>query len=117
MSKEKTAAKGKGATAAKDEAKKKAPPIVKAADLYKYTVETLAADTGLQQSSIRVGLRASPFKREASAWGWNNKKEYDEVVAYFKERAGRKPDVTSKKDKPAKTKPVAPAVKGKKKAA
>lgn len=110
--KEATTAKGKNAPA-KDETKKKAPPIVKAADLYKYTVETLAADTGLQQSSIRVGLRASPFKREASAWGWNNKKEYDEVVAYFKERAGRKPDVTSKKDKGAKAKPVAPTTKGK----
>lgn len=112
MSKEK--ASKKASPAKEDTKKKKAPPIQKASDLYKYTVADLAKATGLQETSIRVGLRASPFTREASAWGWNDKKTFDEVVAYFKERAGRKPDVTPKGKK---EKPVAPAVKGKAKKA
>lgn len=102
MSKEKTAA-PKGKAAKTEEVKKKAPPIQKASDLFKYTVADLASTLGIQESSIRVGLRASSFKREASAWGWNDKKSFDEVVAYFKERSGRKPETLK-----GKAKPVAP---------
>lgn len=97
---------------------KRQPPVRNASELFKFTVADLAKETGLKGASVRVGLRASPFAKDRDAgavWGWNSEKEFKEVVAYFKERSGRRPDTsgsgkTSRKgaDKPAE-KPAAKA--------
>lgn len=65
-------------------------------------MKNLEEDTGLQPASIRVGLRESSFEKSGKAWGWNTKKEYDEVLAYFKERSARKPAMKAEEKAPAK---------------
>ena len=73
---------------------KKEAPKAKAKDegeTFEFTVADLEKATGLQPASIRVGLRESEFGRSGKQWGWNSKKEFDEVVAFFKERSDRKP--------------------------
>lgn len=63
-------------------------------DEFKYGVKELADATGLQPASVRVGLRDSDFEKAGSQWGWNNQKEFDKVVAFFKDRSERRPDTS-----------------------
>lgn len=69
---------------------------------FKYGVNDLVESTGLQEASVRVALRDSGFTRAGRSWGWNSKKEFDEVLAYFKERGSRKPDMTAANEAKAK---------------
>lgn len=59
---------------------KKAPPRRDATAEYKYTVDTLAKDLGLQPASVRVALRKHDIdKADGGVYGWNSQKDYDEV--------------------------------------
>lgn len=80
---------------------KKAAPAAEKSE-FKYGVSDLVESTGLQEASVRVALRASGFTRAGRSWGWNSKKEFDEVLAYFKERSSRKPDMTAANEAKAK---------------
>lgn len=81
---------------------KKAAPAAEKTPEFKYGVSDLVESTGLQEASVRVALRASGFTRAGRSWGWNSKKEFDEVLAYFKERSSRKPDMTAANEAKAK---------------
>lgn len=63
---------------------------------FKYTVDNLVTDTGLQKPSIRIGLRESDFKKTGASWGWNTKADYEAVLKFFKERSARRPDLKAK---------------------
>ncbi len=93
--------------ATKKEAVKEAPKGKAKSDEaedFEFTVDDLAKATGLQPASVRVGLRESDFERSGKKWGWNSQKEFDKVVAYFEERAERKPNTSKEEAKPAKGK-------------
>lgn len=80
-----------------------------------YTVKDVAEAVGLQEASVRVGLRDSDFEREGRSWTWSTKKAFDEVCKFFKDRSDRRPDLTPKSDK-AKDKAPAKDAKADKKA-
>ena len=69
-----------------------------------FTVDDIVEATGLQPASVRVGLRESDFKKTGRQWGWNTKKDFAEVLKFFKERAAKQPDTgkekAATKDKP-----------------
>lgn len=69
----------------------------------KYGVPELAEATGLQPASIRVGLRDSEFEKSGRQWGWETKKDFDEVVKWFKARAEKQP---TKKEATSEKKPT-----------
>lgn len=97
-------AKGKGKAADKAETKS-------AKDEPKYGVEDLAEAVGNQPASIRVALRELEVEKNfGNKYGWETKKEFDEIVAALKERASKRIGA-DKDEKPAKGK----AGKGKKK--
>jgi len=78
---------------------------------FKYTLEEVEKETGLKPASIRAALRTSDFKRSGSSWGWNTKAEFEQVLKYFKDRTGRRPDMKAKEaDKKAAAKPSKKAV-------
>ena len=64
-----------------------------------YTVKDVAEAVGLQEASVRVGLRDSDFEREGRSWTWSTKKAFDEVCKFFKDRSDRRPDLTPMSDK------------------
>lgn len=70
------------ATASKAKADKaeKAP----AAEAPKYGVPELAEALGIIPASVRVKLRKSDFEKTGRAWGWDTKKDFDEVVKSLK---------------------------------
>jgi uncharacterized membrane protein YukC len=63
------------------------------ADEPKYGATDLAEALGVEPATVRVLLRASDVKKSGSRYGWNTKKEFDEVVKTLnnlkKERAER----------------------------
>lgn len=92
----------------KPAAKEKVKEAPAAAAEFKYGIADIEKATGLLGTSIRVGLRASTFKKTGRTWGWNTKEELDKVLAFFKERKTRAPEMTKGKA-PAKTETKAPA--------
>lgn len=67
----------------------------------------LVEATGLQPASVRVALRELGVEKEfGNKYGWNTKKDFDEVVKAMKERSAKR--VAQPKDdaneKPAKGK-------------
>lgn len=88
------------ATAAKDtetKATKEAP---------KYGVNDLAEAVGIAPASVRVALRALEVEKNfGNQYGWNTKKDFDEVVKALKERNAKSAvaDKAPAKKAPAKT--------------
>lgn len=66
-----------------EETTEKAP----AAEKPNYGVPELAEALGLEPASVRVKLRKSTFEKKGRAWGWNTKKDFDEVVKAMKAEA------------------------------
>lgn len=78
-----------------------------AKDEPKYGVNDLVEATDLQPASVRVALRELGVEKEfGNKYGWNTKKDFDEVVKAMKERSAKR--VAQPKDdadeKPAKGK-------------
>ena len=87
------------ATAAKET---KAPA---AKDEPKYGVNDLVEATGLQPASVRVALRELGVEKEfGNKYGWNTKKDFDEVVKAMKERSAKRIATGEAKDADAKAK-------------
>ena len=81
-----------------------------AKDEPKYGVSDLVEATELQPASVRVALRELGVEKEfGNKYGWNTKKDFDEVVKAMKERSAKR--VAQPKDdadsKPAKGKAAA----------
>jgi hypothetical protein len=51
---------------------------------FKYTVENLAEDLGVQQQTVRIGLRKHGIEKTGNVYGWNNEKDYKAVLAKLK---------------------------------
>lgn len=47
---------------------------------YKYTVENLAKDLGIQPQSVRIALRKHEVAKAGKQYGWNSDKEYQSVL-------------------------------------
>src|ERR1700747_2956654 len=47
---------------------------------YTYDVTTLARDMELEPASVRVKLRNAGIEKAGKKYGWNNKKEYEQVM-------------------------------------
>lgn len=56
----------------KESKKEKAPT-------FKYTVETLAEDLGIDAASVRVKLRKAQIEKNGRSYGWNNQNDYNKV--------------------------------------
>jgi hypothetical protein len=73
----------------------------------KYGVNELVEATDLQPASVRVALRELGVKKEfGNKYGWNTKKDFDEVVKAMKERSAKRvaQPKEAEKPKPAKGK-------------
>ncbi len=54
----------------------------------KFGVPNLAADLGLAEASVRVGLRSLNVEKNfGNKYGWDSKEDYDEVLDALKERS------------------------------
>lgn len=51
---------------------------------FKYGVEDLAETMGLKPASVRVQLRNHSIEKAGKSYGWNSKKDLDEVIAQLK---------------------------------
>lgn len=73
-----------------------------AAEKPKYGVPELAEALGIEGASVRVKLRKSKFEKSGRAWGWDTKKDFDEVVKELKasEKAEAANDAGEKAEKP-----------------
>lgn len=69
---------------------------------FKYGVGDLAEKLELEQASVRVKLRNANVAKAGKAYGWNTKKELDEVVEQLKAAAPAKADKADKPKKPKK---------------
>lgn len=68
---------------------------------YKYDVTALADTLGIEPASVRVALRKHKVdKAEGNVYGWNNKTDFEAVVAKLK--SDKKADSTKKAPEPAK---------------
>lgn len=47
---------------------------------FKYTVENLAADLGIQPQSVRIALRKHEVPKAGKQYGWNSQKDYQAVL-------------------------------------
>ena len=93
------------ATAAKE------PPAKAENEKPKYGVNELAEAVGTQPASVRVALRALEVgKNFGNQYGWNTKKDFDEVVKALKERNAK----SAVADKGEEKKPAAKRGRGKK---
>lgn len=103
---------------AKDKKAKKAEAKVeketKAAEReFKYGVEDLAEELGIKPASVRVQLRNKGIEKAGKAYGWNSKKELQEVIDQIK--SGSSDDDEDEAPKKAKkSKPAKDAKKAKK---
>lgn len=84
-------------------AKAKTEDKAPAAEKPKYGVPELAEALGIEGASVRVKLRKSSFEKEGRAWGWNTKKDFDEVVKELK--ASEKAEAKASADGDADEKP------------
>lgn len=81
-----------------------------AKDEPKYGVNDLVEATELQPASVRVALRELGVKKTfGNKYGWNTKKDFDEVVKAMKERSAKR--VTAKAEPTKEAKPPAAAQK------
>lgn len=51
---------------------------------FKYNVDNLAEQLGIEPSSARVALRKAKIKKAGRAYGWNNKSDFEDVVKKLK---------------------------------
>ncbi len=78
----------------------------------KFSVDDLVEASGLVAASVRVALRdLSVEKNFGNKYGWDSKKDFDEVVAALKERSAKRKDKGGEAKAPAKS--SKPARKGK----
>ena len=72
----------------------------------KYGVDELVEATGLQATSIRVALRGLGVKKNyPNKYGWDTKKDFDQIVGALKERSAKRVVGTKvDKEKPTKRK-------------
>lgn len=92
---EKADTKGKKA----DKAEKEAAPE------FKYGVADLAEALDIEAASVRVRLRNADIEKAGKSYGWNTKKELDEVIDQLKtekpkaKKADKEPAAEEKKSK------------------
>lgn len=87
-----------------------------AKDEPKFGVADLVEASGLQPASVRVALRELGVEKNfGNKYGWNTKKDFDEVVKGLKERSAKR--VTAKADEDKEPAKKAPAKRGRKTAA
>ena len=69
----------------------------------KYGVNDLVEASGLQPASVRVALRELGVEKQfGNKYGWNTKKDFDEIVKGLKERSAKRVGAGGKsEDKPA----------------
>lgn len=67
---------------------------------FKYNVETLADDLGLQPASVRVALRKHAIDKTDGVYGWNTQADYKAVLAKLKGDAKKEPTEAKAKAKP-----------------
>lgn len=88
---------------AKDKTEKKdkvEKPAVEKAPEKKYGINDLAAALGKEPASVRVQLRAAKIAKEGGRYGWDTKKEMDEVIDAIKAlKAKAAPKKSGKKAK------------------
>lgn len=79
-------------------------------------MKELAEATGLEAASVRVALRALDVeKTHGNQYGWDNKKDLDEIVKAMKERSAKRVAPAKPKEE-AKPAPAAKKSTSKKKA-
>lgn len=72
---------------------------------FKFGVDDLAEALGLQPASVRVQLRNKGIEKAGKSYGWNSKKDLDEVIAQIKtEPKEKKASKKNADEKPAKDK-------------
>lgn len=63
---------------------------------YKFGVDRLAKDLGINAASVRVGLRKHKVKKnEDNTYGWESRTGYDKVLALW-DKEDKKPAAKSK---------------------
>lgn len=72
----KTEAKAEAAPKVEEKTEKKAAKEPE----FKYGVKDLAAELGIKETSVRVKLRNAEIPKAGKSYGWNSKKELEEVA-------------------------------------
>ena len=86
----------------KTTASKETETKASAKDEPKYGVNDLVEASGLQPASVRVALRELGVEKEfGNKYGWNTKKDFDEVVKALKERSAKRVTAPKEDEVPA----------------
>lgn len=93
----------KSAKGKKDEGKKRA---FGEREEYKYDVNTLSKDLGIEPASVRVALRKAEVAKAGKSYGWDDRDDYEEVLAELK-KASKGSSKDDKKGKSGKGKKAA----------
>lgn len=87
------------ATTAKTTKATAAPETAAAKDEPKFGVAELVEASGLQPASVRVALRELGVEKNfGNKYGWNTKKDFDEVVKGLKERSAKRVTAAAPKE-------------------
>lgn len=70
-------------------------------EVYKYDINTLGKDLGLQPATVRVLLRQAKVSKAGKSYGWNKEADYKAVLKQLKTD---KPAAEKKAEAPAKGK-------------
>lgn len=70
-------------------AKAAAKKVEKPQDEFEFTVDDLAKELDILPTSARVSLRNNGIEKAGRTYGWNSKKEFDEVVAALRSGAAK----------------------------
>lgn len=71
---------------------------VEKAETYKYGIDALAKELGIEPASVRVRLRNAKITRTGKAYGWNSRTDFEDVVKKLKPaKKEAKPEAKQKK--------------------
>lgn len=75
-------------------------------EVYKYDINTLGKDLGLQPATVRVLLRQAKVSKAGKSYGWNKEADYKAVLKQLKtdKPAAEKKSAEKKTEAPAKGK-------------
>jgi hypothetical protein len=90
------AKKNKGEAKAEKPAKNEDKAEKAAEREFKFGVEDLAEAMGVKPASVRVQLRNHSIQKAGKSYGWNTKKELEEVMASIKSEKPAKADKPKK---------------------